>query len=314
MSRINQDDRPGTSCIGSRITSCPEIPDGVLPTRPAPWVMSGGLLNIDDLEGMLSSAPNNFPLVTWHLKFSVAALSETDWLRLSNSLTEKKVRPDLQRMLREGSDLMEYSPVMELEQVLEREKQFFRDFSLIRRMYEQKWTANELNAKLWQSFLEQAKKRGVVAHGTRGNFSVRGPFSATTQPFQLHWALLSIMLDGKINAGDAGLLLPYNRPNPLNAADYGPFYVIFKPNYRGIGEGADWCGFASVNGPGPSCRDDHQAYIIPEEKFRPFFKIGLEYLAKHGFIPLEVAGEELKKLKTYQEWIELESQEFSGQL
>jgi hypothetical protein len=193
---------------------------------------------------------------------------------------------------------------MELEQVLQEDVLAFRrEFSSIERMCQQNWTGREPNEQLWRSFLERAKESNVVAHGTRGYSSAQGP-SATTQPFQLHWALLSIMLDGTINAGDAGLLLPYEKISPLNAADYGPFYVIFEPGYRNIGKVVLWSGFASDSLEGPSHRDDHQAYIIPEEKFRPFFEKGLDHLSKHGFIPSEVAQKELNKLKTYQQWID----------
>ncbi|MFN5062123.1 MAG: hypothetical protein ACK5GN_04685 [Pseudomonadota bacterium] len=302
MSLTNPQDQSGGNRSGTSIASSSQIPDEVLPTRPASWQMSGGLLGISALLEKLTAPRDIQTLGTWRLKFSVAALNKEDWKLLSDALTERGFQDHFKKMLREGSDLKVYSPVMELEQVLEKDVLAFRVFSSIERMCQQKWTGSELNDQLWRSFLERAKESNVVAHGTRGYSSAQGP-SAATQPFQLHWALLSIMLDGTINAGDAGLLLPYDKLNPLNAADYGPFYVIFEPGYRNIGKGVFWSGFASDSLSGPSHRDDHQAYIIPEEKFRSFFEKGLNHLAKHGFIPLELAQKELNKLKTYQQWI-----------
>jgi len=305
MPGTNQQDQSGGNGFGPSMTSSSQIPDGALPGRPAPWQMCGGLLGISDLLEKLTD-PGVIPaLGTWRLKFSVAALIKEDWAKLSEALTKRGFQPHFKKTLREGSDLTQYSPVMELEQVLGEDVLVFRrEFSSIQRMCVQNWTAKEPNGHLWGSFLEAAKERKVVAHGTRGYFSAQGPARAT-QPFQLHWALLSIMLDGTINAGDAGLLLPYKKDNPLNAADYGPFYVIFEPAYRNIGKGVLWSGFASDSRMGgPSHRDDHQAYIIPEEKFRPFFEKGLDHLSKHGFIPSEVVQKELNKLKTYQQWID----------
>jgi len=149
---------------------------------------------------------------------------------------------------------------------------------------------------------------GVVAHGTWGNFSpsmfssVRG---SNYRPFQLHWALLAIMAEGSVNAGDGGMLLNCSdSPSPLNAADYGPFYVIFEPGYRNVTNEDRYCGFSRFMGEGPSQRDDHKAYLIPDDSYRPFFEKALHLLAEYRHLSDGVVQQELRKLLTYQEWIE----------
>lgn len=269
--------------------------------RPDPWEATG-LWKAVDLKQKIQEAKQPGQYVNqYRLSASLKALSESEWKDLEEWAGQED-SIDLAALNRMKQNDAKYSPVLELGEDLIEQRREMPLFFGMARMIRQSWT--DKNEELWMKVLKIGSKHQFKAHGTLNNaIKEHGSLVANLGVLQLHAAMLGIMIDGKISRGDLGEFgfSQYDDFAPLNAADYGPYYVLMHPDYRK----ADFeyrGGWHDTNEEVVS-RNDHLIYLIPEEGARPYFIQGLKKSVEYGFMSEQDAKTAEDKIMTYEEFI-----------
>jgi hypothetical protein len=152
------------------------------------------------------------------------------------------------------------------------------------------------NRSLWESMVKVAEETHIAAHGTaRSSFAS----SSMSDDPTYRWALLGIMISGKIIYGNANKLKPFYANDPmadLNPYFYGPFFVVLTSSHES-NKGA------IINVDGLS-KEEHAIYLIPDAAEREFFVQGIKKAVEKKLMTQLDADDALSKLMTFQEFID----------
>ncbi len=152
----------------------------------------------------------------------------------------------------------------------------------------------------YETIRTAARYSGIWGHGTassvlreaRSDYE-RWRFRAVhDHDLEDEWAMLNIMIEGEISAGEgapfAGMELSGNTPD-----SWGPFWILTR-------------GFESFYQFHPSGREDHWAYLVPNQAAIDFFERGLELAVSKKLMTEEDRQDVCSKLVTYDEFNALE--------
>ncbi|MBF0532139.1 MAG: hypothetical protein HQL23_03475 [Candidatus Omnitrophica bacterium] len=274
-----------------------EVRPGIV-TPKLPWAV-GGLWAGEKLKEHIEAGLAKTPVNPWRLQASLAAVPADQWQALVKSLVVKHTEDPgrvahflrEQRMKGDFQRVTYYSPVMSLEEELRDAERDLVHFDNRKYTDDQVWIRQ--NWELWRNVLKIAAEYSLGAHGTLNAYQqYKGDAFV---PFNLHWAMLGIMESGQIRFGELGVLRPVNLATQRdeNAAQFGPYYILFAKEK-----------FGRIPSEHKETQEsDHLIYLVPEEKARAFFELGLRRARAHGFITAEYEATVRAKIMTYQEFV-----------
>ncbi len=292
-----------------------------------PWEATGGLFGFDVLHKMIGDYGNEIrstgylfrttkKVNPWRLTASLEALSDEQRLELVGLLPSQA--PNIfggpigflkERILEPNS--RHYFSAMELWEDLhdfEKDLPSNSDYSKYFTGHDwgmYKWKGNKTYTDLLKEMTPLANRLELKAHGTRGFFIRNG--------FNNQWALLEILMEGRITKGDMGTLRFNGIPegNPFtDAAFFGPYYVImkegaqpvfdqnlFKKMYDGRRQFSMLASYEYMP------ESEHLFYLVPDEAGRAFMVQGLNAAVKRGFLQSSQISEKIDKIITYEDFI-----------
>lgn len=152
----------------------------------------------------------------------------------------------------------------------------------------------------YETIRTAARYSGIWGHGTASSVLREAKSDYQRWRFRMvhdhdledEWAMLNIMIEGKINEGEgspfAGMELGGDTPD-----SWGPFWILTR----------DFQYFYKFH---PSGREDHWAYLVPNQAAINFFERGLELAVSRKLMTEEERQDVRSKLVTYDEFNALE--------